>query len=160
MTKRTLAFLLAFLAAPAWSLSCMRPDAVFLYQEVTGSADDYYIVKGTLAFKEAVNEPKPHQTKDSAADTRARVTGMALSQSGLNVPFDRDVTVHAKCRAVWCPDVQGLSQGTFLMALRLDGDDLTLLRTPCGGLAVPWDQSGEDRLLDCHLNGDCRRSGF
>ena len=160
MTIRTLALFLALLAAPAWSLSCLRPDTVFLYQEVTGSDDDYYIVKGTLAFLEAINAPTPHQTKNSTSDTRARVTGMALSRSGLNVPFDRDVTVHAKCSAVWCPDLESLSKNTFLMALKLDGDDLTLLRTACGGLAVPWDQDGEDRLLDCHLNGNCRRSGF
>ncbi|MEO1537867.1 MAG: hypothetical protein AAFR73_09060 [Pseudomonadota bacterium] len=155
---RLIVFCLALLAAtPALGLSCMRPDAVRMFEQARDADAAYYIVKGELSFLETPKTP-PRNAKTPAL-TRARVTGEALSNSGFNASFDRDVTVEASCIGPWCGSPEGLS-GPLIMALRIDATDVILEISACGGDQVPWTENAEERLLQCHLDDICIPAEF
>lgn len=149
---------LAFLAAsPAFALSCMRPDAVRLFEQARDAEAAYYIVKGRVEFLETPKTPRPGSK--TPARTRAAIKGQALSSSGFNAPFNREVTVETTCLASWCGSAENL-KGELVMAVEIGLDELTLEIGPCGGDQVAWDQGAEDRLLKCHLDGVCEPAGF
>lgn len=149
---------LAILAAgPAHALSCMRPDAVRMFEQARDADTAFYIVKGEIEFLEPPNTP-PRNAKRPAL-TRAQISGQALSSSGFNAPFDLEVTVKASCLGPWCGSPNDLS-GARLMAIEVGPTKLTLNIGPCGGDQVNWDQEAEDRLLACHLAGTCTVADF
>lgn len=145
---------LALLAAePAHSLSCLRPDAVRVFEKARDAVARFYIVKGRITFLEPPNAP-PRGSKLPAL-TRARIDGLALNRTGFTTGFSRNVTISATCLGPWCGSLEKLSE-TSIFAVMVSGSELTLAIGPCGGDRVAWTQSGEDRLMDCYLNGDCR----
>lgn len=151
---RVVLICLALIAAePAHALSCLRPDAVRLFEKTRDAEARYFIVKGRITFLEPPNTP-PRGSK-LAALTRARIDGVALNRAGFTTPFSRDVTISATCLGPWCGSLEDLA-GTAIIAIRLSDEDLVLDIGPCGGDQVSWSQSGEDRLLDCYLGGNCR----
>lgn len=155
---RALTICLALLlAGPVHALSCMRPDAVRLFETARDAEERFYIVKGEVAYLEPVRTPDPNGK--ATTRTRARITGMALTASGFGAPFDRDVTLEATCLGVWCGKPGELG-GTRIMALEVRPGGLVLDVGPCGGDQLAWEASQEDRLLKCHLEGDCRPAEF
>ncbi len=145
---------LALLATePAHALSCLRPDAVRLFEQAREAEEDYVIVKGQLTFLEAPNAP-PRGSKLPAL-TKARIDGHVLNRAGFPSPFSRPITVSASCFAHWCGSLDGISEHS-IFAIRLTDAGLTLDIGPCGGDRVTWSQSGEERLLRCYRNGDCQ----
>lgn len=148
------------LASPVWSLSCLPPDAVFLYQEAREDKAGYYIVKGKVTLTEPANRPDPSDTKRTRTLTKARATGVALTKTGFKVKFDRPIVIEASCVASWCGGPGGLDRHTHIFALRIDGNKLILRQGPCGGMVVPWSKDQEKRLMECHLKGTCVRNGY
>ncbi|MEM6384679.1 MAG: hypothetical protein AAF718_00445 [Pseudomonadota bacterium] len=149
--------LAVLIANPANALSCMRPDAVRLFEEARDAETAFYIVKGEVEFLEPPNTP-PRNAK-TPATTRARITGLALSKSGFNAPFDERVTLKASCLGPWCGAPE-MVEGSRLMAVEIGLADLSLYIGPCGGDQMAWDEQAEDRLLSCHLQGICEAAEF
>lgn len=155
---RPLLFCLTLLAAgPASALSCLRPDSVRLFEYAREAEATFFIVKGQITLLEAPNYPE--KGSKAPATTRAKVDGVALTTRAFEAPFTRDVMIETSCASIWCGTLDGLD-GLLIMALETNGDALTLRIGPCGGDLVSWDEDGERRLLDCHLDGVCRPSEF
>lgn len=152
-----MACLALVLASPALALSCMRPDAVRVFEKARDATAAYYIVKGRVSLREAANKPEPN-SKTSAV-TRAHVSGSALTASGFNVAFDQDIDVASTCLGPWCGDPDSLT-GELIMALEIRPGSLRLHLGPCGGDQLPWHAEQEMRLLQCHLSGDCQLADF
>ena len=146
---------LAVLAAgPATALSCLRPDAVRLFEQARDAKETFHIVKGRVTLLETPNLPDPNQKKP--AMTLARVDGAALSKSGFHATFSEGVLLEVPCLGPWCGDPDGL-EGELIMAIEVSGDTRILRLGPCGGDQVQWDQVAEDRILTCYLDGDCKQ---
>ena len=128
MTKHALALALSLLATPLWALSCMAPDAVFLFQDIKKSDDRFYFVKGTVTLTEPANIPLASDTKNTEAFTMARVTGQAMTASGFNARFDQPVSIRATCLGPWCGSPEGLSEEPHFLAIKIDGDDLLIMK--------------------------------
>lgn len=157
MNKIVLASILALTATNANALSCLRPDAVRLFEMVRDAEASYYVVKGRVSLLEAANAPDPETEKP--AMTRARVTGRALGAGGFATPFEQDITIAATCLSIWCGSAENLKDD-LIMGLELTDTGPVLNIGPCGGDQVTWDQSGEDRLLACHQGGICTAEDF
>lgn len=157
MIKTLLATILALVATNADALSCLRPDAVRLFEMVRDAEESYYLVKGRISLLETANAPDPESGK--AALTRARVSGHALGQSGFATPFEQEITLQTTCLGIWCGSAED-GTGELIMGLELTATGPVLNVGPCGGDQVTWDPSGEDRLLACYRNGVCKSADF
>jgi hypothetical protein len=160
MKQLALTLLVGLLAAPALALSCLPPDAVFIYQQIKKDPADYLLIKGTVMLGEPANLPLRTDTKTTDAQTKARVTGHALTRTGFQVAFDAPITIRATCTGPWCGTPEGLADGAYILALKLEDVQPVLTRGPCGGLIVPWSAADEQRLLTCHLGGECQSQIF
>ncbi|MBT8413512.1 MAG: hypothetical protein KJO30_04200 [Boseongicola sp.] len=151
------AFLLAALAlalaTPAFALSCMRPDAVQLYEMARDSDDTYLAVRGRIDLSEPAQAPKPET--EIPAITKAVMSGYALTQHGFGALFNRKIEIRASCLGPWCGSAETFKREQIAM-LRVDDNGVyTLMAGPCGGTAMDWTKDGERRLLDCHRTGNC-----
>jgi hypothetical protein len=151
---RSFVIIVALITAgsPALALSCLRPDAVRLYELARDSEEVYYFVKGRIDLTEPVKEPDPNS--DAPALTRAHISGTALNSHGFGTSFEQDITIVANCLSVWCGSAADLT-GELFAALQIVDEELTLRVGPCGGDVVQWDQNAERRLLECHRTGIC-----
>ena len=153
MILRTFVTLAAIVSvSPAAALSCLRPDAVTLYEQARDSEDAYYIVRGELQITGPVDEPDPETGEPGR--TEARLLGTMLSGSGFAAPFDRPVTIVSTCAGPWCADPTG-QKGLLITAIRIDEDGLTLEADPCSSNMVPFDHENAERLLACHRKDEC-----
>ena len=59
----------------AAALSCLRPDAVTLYEQARDSEDAYYIVRGELQITGPVDEPDPETVTQ---DVQAKIYDISL----------------------------------------------------------------------------------
>ncbi len=150
-----LALSLTLLATTAQALSCLRPDAVRLFEQARDAEDAFYVVKGRVFFLETPNLPV--KGSEVPTETRARIEGQGLTPSGFNVSFDREVIVEMNCLGPWCPAPEGL-EGQLIMAIRSAEDRLSLRLGPCGGDQVLWDEDGESRVLSCYRDGICEQN--
>ncbi|WP_246162220.1 hypothetical protein [Roseovarius faecimaris] len=138
------------------ALSCMRPDVVRTYTQAAEAEEHYVVVHGTLRFDEqrlpeAVMNESPPSTK-----IPARITGMALSGSRFDTPFDHEITLEVLCFGPWCA---GASSGvSYLGFLEVKGGAYTLTVDPCGGngFAEPTEEALRQVEL-CHAGGPCRQ---
>ena len=157
---RHIAIALAMSAAagPALALSCMRPDAVRMFEYARDSDAIYYVIKGRVTPLGDYDVPEvdfdaPTSGKDVFADTPVKISGIGLSSNGFSVPVEIGATVRLTCLSVWCAGPPNSEE--LLMIVEKNGDDLTLEIGPCGGTAIPWDRASEERLLQCHLSDKC-----
>jgi hypothetical protein len=152
----TLALLTA--ATPALSLSCMRPDAVRMFEYARDSDDVFYVIKGRLTPTSPYAIPKPENDKDTEATTLVQISGLGLSRTDFSVPVEIGATVRLSCLSVWCAGPP--PEGELLMIVKKTGEDLTLELGPCGGTAIPWSVDAENRLLKCHQTKSCKPAQF
>ncbi|MBT8459812.1 MAG: hypothetical protein HKP37_06050 [Boseongicola sp.] len=147
------AILLLALASPALALSCMRPDAVQLYELARDSDDTFIAVRGRIDLSEPAQDPIPET--EIPAITQAVMSGYSLTSHAFGALFHSKIEIRANCLGPWCGSAEGF-EGEQIAMLRVDGNDvLTLMAGPCGGKALPWTKDGERRLLDCHRTGKC-----
>ena len=148
-----LAALTLLLATPAIALSCMRPDAVQLYEAARDSDDTYVVVRGRIDLSEPAQAPEPET--EMPAITKAVMSGYALTTHGFGALFHRKIEIRATCLGPWCGSADGFVREQIAM-LRVDNNDVyTLMAGPCGGQAIEWSKDGESRLLECHRTGNC-----
>jgi len=138
--------------SPVLALSCLRPDAVRIYEMARDAEEIYYFVKGRVDLTETAREPDPNS--ETPALTSARIAGTALNSHGFGTAFDQEITIEAHCLASWCGSAEELT-GELFAALRVEGEQLVLRVGPCGGDLVQWDKGAERRLLECHRSGLC-----
>ena len=153
MKSILLAILTLACANPAFALSCVRPDAVQLYELARDSKDTYVAVRGRIDLSEPANAPEPETEMPTI--TQAVMSGYALTSHGFGAIFHRDIEIRASCLGPWCGSAEGFD-GEQIAMLRVDDNDIyTLMAGPCGGQAVTWSKDGERRLLECHRTGNC-----
>lgn len=154
----SLALVLATIATPALSLSCMRPDAVGMFEYARESQDIFYVIKGRVTPTNPYVIPKADNTKDSVANTPVQIEGIGLGPTGFSTPVAIGATVQLRCLSVWCAGPP--SDEEMLMIVKKTDDALMLEVGPCGGTALPWSKDAEDRLLACHLSDTCEPAEF
>ncbi len=153
---RTLAFsaAIAALATPALALSCLRPDVVQTYKRAAEAEESYSVVIGTIRFDES-KLPKS-VGNDSPPNTRiaARFQGKALTKSGFDMPFARNITLEVLCFGPWCGGAG--SDETYLAFLKREETGYVMEADPCGGMLF---QSPTEHMLDqverCFTGGRC-----
>jgi len=144
------------IASPAVALSCMAPDVTEAYRIAQHSDDRYIVVRGTLRFdasklpKTLNNNNRPHNP------IPARITGEALTKSGFDFAFDRDITLDVECFGPWCgaatPDT------LYLAFLRQGENGYVMSPDPCHTLSFPEPtQDMLDRVALCFKEGSCAR---
>ena len=140
------------LATPVHALSCLRPDVVTLYERARDSADVYTIARGRILLSGPLATPE--ENSDEVALTYARFVGIALSGSGFDQVYLRDIVIENRCLSVWCGS---LYEGELVVALRHDGSERRLALGPCGGDHMTITPDDEARLLTCHAGEVCLR---
>lgn len=148
------ATLTLLVATPALSLSCMRPDVKRSFQQAAQAEEVYVVAHGTLTFAEhklpeAVGNDSPPQTL-----IPAHLSGKALSATGFDVEFDRDITLEVLCFGPWCG---GAGSGNdYLVFLRKDHEGYTMSSDPCASM-IFQDPSPEmiDTVATCFEEGSC-----
>ena len=140
-------------ATPALALSCLAPDIIRDYTHARDSDDLYSMVIGQIAADPAIEVPEAggHSAK---ADTRVRLTGRGLTQTGFTAPFEGEIIVRTSCFSAWCAAAPATDTQVFTL-LRHSGDDLILELSPCPGGALPWSADDEARVLNCHRFDKC-----
>lgn len=149
----------AFLAAgPASALSCLRPDAVRLYEDARDSAEVYTIVKGRILADGPILVPVPDRDGKNGLVTGVRLRGHILGARGFLDPVEAGIGLRLTCVSVWCAAPP--PEDVLLMALRQTPSGSELSIGPCGGDAVVWTADAEARLLDCHRGIRCEVPDF
>lgn len=129
-----------------------------MFEQAQASETSFYIVKGEVELLEAPNVP--NRGAKLSTKTQARIAGKAMTRAGFVAPFIRDVVIEASCIGPWCGNLNGLD-GKWIMAVEIaERDQLILNVDPCGGDVVPWDTLGEERLMNCFLEGNCSAVDF
>lgn len=124
---------LMVIATPALSLSCLRPDVARSYGYAVEAEESYLVVHGTLTFNDiklpkSLGNDRPPSTK-----IRAHLKGKALSQSGFDHAFDRDVVLEVLCFGPWCG---GANSGTsYLGFIKKEGSQYVFAVDPCGSFS-------------------------
>ena len=157
--QRSLMFLLAiFAAGPAFSLSCVKPDAVTQYEAARDSSDLYSLVIGTIQSDTPIAIPERDLSGTGSgpksADTLARVSGRVLTAQGFTGPFDQTVTLRATCISAWCPDAPETEREVFAALRHLEGE-LLLEISACPTNELAWNADDEARVLNCHRFENC-----
>lgn len=147
------------LAAPAWSLSCLRPDIVDTYERARDAKEGFWIIHGVIRADGPLAGPQPDadgRYKDGAsASTKVRVLGRGLRTDGFHSIPPQDVTLTITCLAHWCGSVAP-DQDLF-MAIEVKPTGPELVIDPCSSRVVPYTKDGETRLLRCLRDGVCER---
>lgn len=159
MVRLFTALLVCLVAQPALALSCLRPDAVRLYEMARDSDDLFVMVRGKAEVTGAAINLVPDNTRDQTATTTAVVSGTLLTSHAFGRDFNREITLEVSCLGPWCGGTDGLEREQFL-AIQVREDDLVLRLGPCGGDVVNWDRDGERRMLSCHRGGACDTGEF
>lgn len=156
-----LIFIAALTATPAFSLSCLPPDAVRLYETARDAEESYMIVKGRLIETGpiAIPQPDPNSIEQvPPVASTARFRGQALGPTDFSAPFVSPITVTVSCAMTWCG--APVTDRDLIVALRVTELGYALDIGPCGGDTVPYDPEGEARLLDCHRGAECQPADF
>ncbi len=152
---RFLTVLLVCLAAqPALALSCLRPDAVRLYEMARDSEAVFVMVRGRAKVSGPAINLVPDNTQDQTATTTAVVSGTMLTSHAFGRDFNQEITLEVSCLGPWCGGTDGLDREQFL-AIQVRDDGLVLRLGPCGGDVVDWDRDSERRMLACHRGDAC-----
>ncbi len=155
------ALLALFAASQASALSCMRPDAVQLYETARDADASYLIVKGRLipTGPIAIPEPDPSKIEElPPALSMIQLKGQILGKMGFFASFNEEITLSVECLSIWCGAPNTEREQIFALEKAAQGYVLSI--GPCGGNAVPHDADQEERLLSCHHRNHCVRTEF
>lgn len=141
-------------ASQAMALSCLPPDVRMAFETAQGAPERHIVATGTLYFDArklpmAVLNDSPPKTMISA-----RLTGEALTATGFDLEFDRDITLEVLCFGPWCG---GAGSGvSYLAFLRQDEDGHVLSADPCSSLLFHEpSRKMLDTVAQCVWNGRC-----
>lgn len=124
------------LGSPALALSCLRPDVAQSFLNVQDADETYVIVHGILSFDQNLI-PERDLSDPDVQDTRlpARFEGTALSKSGFDTVFKRNITVTLQCFGPWCGGAA--SDAEYLAFVEKNGADYVMRIDPCGSFVFP-----------------------
>ena len=120
-----LAILCLTIASPALALSCVRPDAVQLYELARDSDDTYVAVRGRIDLNEPAQSLVPETEIPSI--TQAVMSGYSLTSHGFGAIFHSVIEIRATCLGPWCGSAEGfegeqiamLAQDLFVVFVRV-----------------------------------------
>jgi hypothetical protein len=146
--------ILVILATQATALSCMRPDPVRSYNTAADAEELYLVALGKVSF-DASKLPKAEgNTSPERTRIPARIEGKALSKTGFDYPFERDITVEVLCFGPWCGG--GVPGETYLAFLRKTEEGYVMTADPCWSMAFSQpSQEDISRVVQCHKTGRC-----
>ena len=150
-----LAAALVTASTQAHALSCMMPDAMQTYDELSQAPETYFVLYGQLAFDEALLPPAVMDPPVAApAPILARFVGQGLTADGFTVDVAADLDLLVGCAGPWCGSAQsGVQAVIFADATTLP---LTVQATPCGGrIFEDPTQAVLDTLTACMQDGAC-----
>ncbi len=144
--------------APAQALSCLPHDVAQTYNQAAKSEETYIVVHGQLTFDDS-RLPKTdwqHQEKTPPNSLiPARLVGKALSRTGFDTSFDRNITFNVQCLGPWCASAK--SGTSYLAFLRKTNGGYQLDINACGGMGFPDPtQQALDVVVTCFQGGPCR----
>jgi hypothetical protein len=152
------ALLIAATPLPAIALSCLRPDAVRLFEEARDSPDPFMIVHGYLHTDGPIALPNPDANGqypgDATAHTTVRLSGQGLTDTGFTAPVNQDITLAVTCLVAWCGTP--LLDVAIIAAIQLKDTGPELLVSPCEGWrAMRGTPEDARRVEECHRDGNC-----
>lgn len=152
-----LALICTGLAAPAWSLSCIRPDIVRTFEEARDSEAGFWIVRGRIISDGPIAVPQPDASgryKDNAvASTPVQFVGVGLRPNGEFADFEKDITLTVSCIAHWCGSPPLNTEVFASIEVKDSGPELQV--DACSSRVIPFSEDGEKRLLQCLSDGIC-----
>ena len=157
MIRAALIGALCLTAGPGLALSCMAPDVAKTYARAAEADESYVVVRGRLTF-DATQLPKTDWQNQQATPPHtpiaARITGQALSLTGFDLPFERDITLDVQCFGPWCAGAA--PETDYLGFLEQRETGYVLVLDPCGGMgfANPTPEM-LDRVKTCFQGGPC-----
>lgn len=158
-----LAIALAFQGQPVLALSCMRPDAVAMYQRAAEADARYIIVHGAFLrdgpYRPLLSEPEA-EGMGIPYVYDALFYGDIGSRVGFRTPAELEVTVAVDCLGPWCgtPPADGQDVLAFL---QVDGNGdyfLMVEACPTWVMTAPG-QEAMDRIAACMRGEPCEPGG-
>ena len=154
---RFIAFTLAALAPlPAMALTCLPHSVEATYQRANKAEESYVVVQGRLTFDAKALPDNGNGTQSPPKLTRvpAKISGMALSKGGFDVPFEQPLTLEVACYGPWCGSAE---EGDVLAFVeRTPQDGYVLESNPCGGdLFTAPKPAMIDQVQSCFTGGAC-----
>ena len=148
--------LAALLPLPALALTCLPHSVEATYQRAEKAEESYLVVHGRLTFDAGALPDNGTGTQNPPKMTRvpARLSGMALSKGGFDVPFEQPLTLEVACYGPWCGSAE---EGDVLAFVERSPQDGYLLESnPCGGnlFAAPKPAMLK-QVQTCFAGGDC-----
>lgn len=159
MTHRllTIVTLSISLASPAWSLSCLPPDTVRLYETARDANEGFWIVRGRIFAETPIAMPEAGSSggygESASASTPVRFTGLGLTSDGTYKGFAQDITLTISCFANWCGSAPYDEEVFAAIEVKDSGPELVI--DPCSSRMVPYSEEAEERLVDCVRDGNC-----
>jgi len=156
------AAVLALVASPALSLSCLPSDAAATYLRAAEAEESYIVVHGQLRFDESklaewvgITTEGRVQQGDRSLEIPARLRGKSLSRTGFDARFDREISLKIACWGPWCGGVG--SGDTYLAFLQKHDDGYTLVADPCSSwLVFPPHKAQMETLTQCIQVRSCK----
>ena len=146
-------------AAPAFALSCLRPDLGRSFAAAAESESAYLVVHGAFDFK-ASAMPKADKSAGAgiAATGTTRVPaqfkGGGLTPDGFTVPVRLDVTLEVGCQGPWCGTLAAGEPQLAFLEQRDEGYVLSV--EPCPGFAFASPTPEDlDFVTACYAKGSC-----
>ena len=154
-----LASALALLAQPVLALSCMRPDAVSMYQRAAESEARYVVVLGAF-LRDGPDQPLLSEPEAEGMGIPyvydALFYGDIGSRVGFHTPAELEVTVAVDCLGPWCgtPPADGQEVLAFLQVDENGEYFLMVEACPTWVMTAP-DQEVMDRIAACMRGEPC-----
>lgn len=150
------AALIACMAQPVWSLSCLRPDIARDYAFAATSDDRFIIVKGQLSFDGSAlpkRNPDIYERPSPETEVTAWFDGYSLTPEGFVRRFERDVLLRVVCLGQWCG---GTEPGQHLAFLKQEDTRFVIRLGPCGGMVYrDPSEAIEAKVIQCINGGQC-----
>lgn len=148
------------MATQAAALSCIAPDPIRTFQQVSEADETYYVLYGALEFDEALL-PRPGGTQfdRTPAPIAAQFSGTGLTATGFDAALERAITLQITCAGPWCGSAQSGVEAIYFVQAR--EPDLTVIAGACGGtiFANPT-QETRAALTQCMQGGPCSPQPF
>ena len=145
------------LASPAWSLSCLRPDVVRIYEMAREAEAGFWIVRGQIFADDpiAVPEPRPDGSHEegASASTPVAFVGLGLMTDGTYREFSQTITLTITCLSHWCGSAPLETDVFAAIEVKDTGPELVI--DPCSSRIATFSDEDEERLLRCVRDGTC-----
>lgn len=155
--SRMACVLVSLAASPAVALTCMDPDIVQTYEQISAQDDIYFLLKGTIDLEEDEATLKdrfllgPGEGMEKVlAPAYGSFSGTIFHQ-GKFLPFDTNIEVRLDCFQQWCGDFPDDQEALYFASAARSNMWLSVEVPVCGGMRFPL--SAEEDLMS-HLEDE------